>query len=82
MEGYCFGVYRLFTSEDTKEKIETAKAEMVEELCDEIRRLSKEYPEEFFITKNIRKSPIDEFDLSIGAKLIIPTITNYKYKGD
>lgn len=74
MEDYYFGTYQAFAFEPTTEQLETAKGVIVEELCNEIRRLSQEHPEEFFITKDTRNSPIDNSVLTIGAKLIVPNM--------
>ena len=59
-----------------EEEIEKAKDAIVKSLCNEIVRLSKEYPEEFFITKDMSEFPVDNYVLTIGAKLILPTISN------
>lgn len=76
MSGYCFGTFEAFCFKATTEQLEMAKEKIVNFLCDEIRRLSKEYPEEFFIIKDTSDFPIDNSVLTIGAKLIAPTISN------
>ena len=76
MSGYCFGTFEAFGFKPTAEQLEMSKEKIVNYLCDEIRRLSKEYPEEFFITKETSHFPIDTSVLTIGAKLIAPTISN------
>lgn len=60
----------------TEQEIEKAKDAIVKSLCNAIVRLSKEYPEEFFITKDVSEFPVDNSVLTIGAKLILPTISN------
>lgn len=75
MRDYCFGNYQAFNIQPTTEQIELAKEKIVNDLCDEVRRLSKEHPEQFFIIKDTSNFPIDNSVLTIGAKLIAPTIS-------
>lgn len=74
-----FGNYVAFDKVPTKEEIDEAREKIVERLCDEIRCLSKEYPEEFFIVKDVSQFPIDKIVMTIGAKLDAPTIQNKEY---
>ena len=75
-----FGIFQAFAYKPPAELLEAAKEKMVEQLCDEIRRLSKEYPEEFFITKDTSDFPFDNSVLTIGAKVIAPTISQKAIK--
>ena len=72
---YEFGTWEAFVFDPTTEQIEMAKEKIVNWLCDEIRRVSKEYPNEFFIVKDTRHFPLDTSVLTIGAKLIAPTLS-------
>lgn len=77
-EGYVFGNYEATDRIPSTEEIEKAKERVVEKLCEEIRKLSKEYPEEFFIIHDAADFPfpIGNTVMTIGAKLIAPTIKN------
>jgi hypothetical protein len=56
--------------------MEKAKEKILEDICNELRRISKKYPEEFFIIKDTRDFPIDNTAMTIGAKVLIPSATN------
>ena len=73
-KGYIFGHYLGFENTPTEEEMEAAKETVVEVLCDAIRRLSRTYPEEFFIIKDTSNFPVGSMVCTVGAKLIAPTI--------
>lgn len=64
-KGYMFGDYVALSSE-TETEIEAVRKTIVDDLCDEIRRIARKYPEDFFIEKDI------EGLHTIGAKLVVP----------
>jgi hypothetical protein len=68
-----FGNYVGFDREPSKEEIKRARETVVERLCDEVRRLSEECSDEFFIEKT---GSVEGIDLvyTVGAKLDAITI--------
>lgn len=70
-----FGICFAFPSEPSPEELELAKEYLVGELCNTVRKLAKEYPEEFFIIKDTRDFPIHNSVKTIAAKLDAPTIS-------
>ena len=65
-KGYMFGDYVALHNEHSKEEIKEAREKVVEDLCNAIRRIADECPEDFFIEKDI------EGLHTIGAKLVVP----------
>ena len=70
------GSYRGFYCEPSKEELEESKKILVEELCEDIRRIAKEYPEEFFIINDTRDFPIGITGKTIGVKIDVPTVSH------
>ena len=78
MNGHTFGTVRWFAEIPTDEAVKTVKEELVEEMCNEIRRLAAKYPDEFFIVTESLSRPY----MTIGAKITLPTLTRRSVYND
>lgn len=68
-KGYIFGDYVAMDSE-TEIETKMVRKTVVDDLCDEIRRIARDYPEDFFLEKDI------DGIHTIGAKLIVPYMSS------
>lgn len=79
-EEYMFGEYESFCVMPSKEDIYAARRRIVQNLCNEVKRLARECPEEFFVEKEVTGlSFMTPAVYTVGAKLIAPTVRN-KYE--
>ena len=78
MSQFCFGCYVELDEPPIEEELRVSKQIVVELLCDEIKRLAKEEPDQFFML--YRNCP--EGKMTLGAKLVAPTVKIDKLKGD
>lgn len=73
-KGYMFGEYVSICGEATIKVIKKARKTLVKNMCREIKRLAKDYPEEFFIEKDCRQFPVGVAVYTVGAKLVVPNM--------
>ena len=69
---YMFGQCIFFLDFPT----EKARKKLVKSMCGEIKRLAKEYPENFFIQKDCRGFIMDPVVYSVGTKLSVPHMSS------
>lgn len=72
---YVGGHYVMTPGEATEEEIALMKEQVVEKICNDIRKIAKER-EDFFIIKTDARFPglNDEIATTVGAKFILPTV--------
>ena len=73
--GYLGGSYRMTEGEASEEEIALMKDVVVEEICNEIRKIAKERDDFFIIKTGARFPGIDEAVVTIvSAKFELPTV--------
>ena len=73
--GYMGGAYLMTKGNASEEEIAFMKEKVVEDVCNEIRKIAKER-EDFFIIKAGPRVPglDDEIVTTVGAKYLLPTV--------
>ena len=73
--GYLGGSYRMAEGKASEEEIALMKVAVVEEICNEIRKIAKER-DDFFIVKQGERFPglSNEEMTTVGAKFQLPTV--------
>ena len=74
--GAMTGSFEPFYRKPSHEEMEKAKEKVLNDICDGIRTLANENPEEFFIIKEIKDFPVTNAIMSVGAKVFVPSATN------
>ena len=74
-KGYMFGEFIAFLDEPTTKDITKARKTLVKKMCRVIKKLAKDYPEEFFIEKDCRQFPGGTV-YTVGAKLSVPYMSS------
>ena len=75
VHGYLGGSYRMTEGEASEEEIALMKDTLVEEICNEIRKIAKERDDFFIIKVGARFPGVDEeIVTTVGAKFELPTV--------
>lgn len=77
-KGIMIGDYVCIRGEATDEALNAAKDELLNNICEEIRKIAAQKPDEFFIIKKqMPVGPLGEECDTVACKLILPTVSSY-----
>lgn len=76
-QGYLGGCYLSIEGEASEEEIARMKEAVVEQMCEDIRKLAREREDFFIIKKGERFPGLDNTIITtVAAKYILPTVKN------
>ena len=76
-KGFLGGAYVMTEGEASEEEIALMKEKVLDDICNEIRKIATEHEDFFFIKTGARFPGLDnEIVTTVGARYLLPTVNN------